>query len=156
LFDPSAVEWVSALAVTSEQAKQLLPFLAVHMFRTGISLSRIGLMWLNVDRPPMREDQSLKATQSEIEIPAETSDYEEKTVGSDCMEITFNSPKFGLVRVVCGARGRRDVWHNVWVGNTRYGWNGKRWARDMVPPADVLAELLERGVNIFQGDRYEA
>ena len=68
---------------------------------------------------------------------------------SDCEETSFDLPGYGLIRVVCGRAGRRDTWNNIFVGRTRYGWNGKRWARSKTPPAAVLRAIREHGVEAF-------
>lgn len=68
-----------------------------------------------------------------------------------CADMEFDVEGHGRVRVVCGQRGKRDTWHNVWIGSVRYGYNGGRWARGMKPPQAVLAALAERGVSVFGG-----
>lgn len=146
VFDPSSPQAANAWVLNREQAQQFSPLLARQMYRTGRALNRIGQLWLNVALPPAREQMS---PTPQLEMQQGTSEYDQKSGGADCMEITFVSPNHGTVRVVCGALGRRDTWHNVWVGNARYGWNGQRWARDLKPPADVLGELLARGISAF-------
>ncbi len=47
------------------------------------------------------------------------------------------------VEIVCGAQGKRDVWHNVVYRGVRYGFNGGRWAKGMTPPPDVLKAVRE-------------
>jgi len=66
-----------------------------------------------------------------------------------CREVSFSLPGHGRVSVVCGAQGRRDVWHNVQVSGSRYGWNGKRWARHKSPAPAVLKAIREQGVTVF-------
>jgi hypothetical protein len=66
-----------------------------------------------------------------------------------CVDMELTVEGVGLVKVQCGQAGRRDVWHNLWVAGTRYGFNGGRWARGMVPPAAVLGALRERGIRAF-------
>lgn len=66
-----------------------------------------------------------------------------------CQEVIFNFERFGRIHVVCGARGRRDVWHNIYVGSVRYGFNGGRWAKGMRPPDEVLTAVRQRGITVF-------
>lgn len=66
-----------------------------------------------------------------------------------CVDTTFTLDGYGSIRVVCGQEGRRDVWHNVYVGSTRYGYNGGRWAKGQQPPAAVMAAVRERGITTF-------
>ena len=66
-----------------------------------------------------------------------------------CQQVVFEMPRHGRVEVVCGARGRRDVWHNIYIGSVRYGFNGGRWAKGMVPPTTVLDAVRERGITVF-------
>jgi len=66
-----------------------------------------------------------------------------------CVDVTFQAGALGEVRVVCGQDGRRDVWHNIWHRGTRYGYNGGRWAKGMVPPAGVLEQIRARGITAF-------
>lgn len=66
-----------------------------------------------------------------------------------CVELVFELPGYGVVRVVCGARGRRESWHNLYVLGERYGFNGARWARGERPPEAVLRAVRERGVGVF-------
>lgn len=66
-----------------------------------------------------------------------------------CREIEFDLPGHGRIRVVCGAVGQKDTWHNIYVGRERYGWNGSRWARSRVPAAAVLQAVRERGIGAF-------
>lgn len=83
-------------------------------------------------------------------VPSAAS-YTPSTETEGCQEVIFTLPSHGRIHVVCGARGRRDVWHNVYVGNTRYGFNGGRWAKGMRPPEDVLVAVRQRGITIFGG-----
>lgn len=61
----------------------------------------------------------------------------------------WTSPTYGAVRVVPGAVGQRDTWHNIHasIGGkaVRYGYNGGRWARKIEPPPGLLAEVVEHG-----------
>jgi hypothetical protein len=66
-----------------------------------------------------------------------------------CVDMEQTVQGVGLVKVQCGQAGRRDFWHNLWVVGARYGFNGGRWARGMVPPAAVLGALRERGIRAF-------
>lgn len=68
-----------------------------------------------------------------------------------CRDLDFDLPGYGRIRVVCGEQGRRDVWHNIFCGSIRYGFNGGRWARGQRPPEPVLLAVRERGVTIFDG-----
>jgi hypothetical protein len=68
---------------------------------------------------------------------------------SGCIDLAFELPGVGRVRVVCAQAGRRDLWHNLWVENVRYGYNGGRWAKGMRPPPAVLEAVRERGVAAF-------
>jgi hypothetical protein len=67
---------------------------------------------------------------------------------TECREISFSS-SHGPIRVVCGAQGRRDTWNNIFIGNLRYGWNGRRWSENKIPPSDVLVAVREHGVGAF-------
>ena len=73
------------------------------------------------------------------------------TAAEGCRDLAFDLPGHGHVRVVCGEQGRRDVWHNIFCGSIRYGYNGGRWARNLRPPEPVLAAVRERGVTAFGG-----
>ena len=64
-------------------------------------------------------------------------------------DLDFDLPGYGRIRVVCGEKGRRDVWHNVFLNSDRYGFNGGRWARNQRPPEPVLGAIRERGVATF-------
>ncbi len=66
-----------------------------------------------------------------------------------CIDVVFDLPGFGRVEVKCGQLGRRDTWHNVWIANERYGFNGGRWARGQKPPPAVLEAIEERGIRAF-------
>lgn len=61
----------------------------------------------------------------------------------------WTSPTYGAVRVVAGAVGQRDTWHNIHANiagkAVRYGYNGGRWARKIEPPPGLLAEVAEHG-----------
>lgn len=66
-----------------------------------------------------------------------------------CIDTTIQVPGYGDVRVVCGQSGRRDVWHNVWVRGTRFGYNGGRWAKGMRPADPVLDAIRGQGITAF-------
>ena len=68
-----------------------------------------------------------------------------------CRDLDFDLPGHGRIRVVCGQQGRRDQWYNIYLGPTRYGFNGGRWARNQHPPDPVLTAIREHGVTIFDG-----
>ena len=65
--------------------------------------------------------------------------------------MSFTLAGHGLIRVVCGAQGRRNQWNNIHVGKTRYGYNGGRWARGQRPPEPVLDAVRARGITAFDG-----
>jgi len=66
-----------------------------------------------------------------------------------CIDKTIQVPGYGDVRVVCGQAGRRDVWHNVWVRGTRFGYNGGRWAKGLRPADPVLDAIRGQGITAF-------
>lgn len=69
--------------------------------------------------------------------------------GSSDRESSWESPVYGKVRVVEGAKGRRATWHNIHATvsgkKMRYGWNGKRWARKQTPPDRLKQEVIDHG-----------
>lgn len=70
------------------------------------------------------------------------------TEGDECREVEFDLGG-KHIQVKCGARGRRDTWHNIYVGRERYGWNGSRWGRGARPSSEVLQAIREHGVTAF-------
>lgn len=68
-----------------------------------------------------------------------------------CVDVAFDLPSHGTIRVVCDQQGQRDSWSNIFVGRERYGYNGKRWARGMIPPPDILEAVRARGITFFGG-----
>ena len=65
------------------------------------------------------------------------------------VDTTFIMPGYGTIKIVLGARGQREVWNNIFIGSTQYGWNGKRWSRKTVPPDAVLQAIAQRGITAF-------
>jgi len=62
----------------------------------------------------------------------------------------WQSDVYGRVKVVEGARGQRDVWHNIQCTNGcppkhGYGFNGQRWARNQSPPPRLRDEVVAHG-----------
>lgn len=68
---------------------------------------------------------------------------------ANCREIAITVPGYGPVQVVCGAQGARDTWHNIIVRGTRYGFNGRRWAKHQRPPQPVLDAIAAEGITTF-------
>jgi hypothetical protein len=100
------------------------------------------------------EGQALSRLGEELLAPvampaAASSTVPQGVAAGGCVDMELTVEGVGLVKVQCGQAGRRDVWHNLWVAGTRYGFNGGRWARGMVPPAAVLGALRERGIRAF-------
>ena len=128
----------SGLSIPPEHIPRFAALLAKAMQAQGQALSAVGERRLAALAPAHGGAPSDDAAQAS---------------GDGCIELSFELPGHGRVRVVCGQQGRRDVWHNLWVGSTRYGFNGRRWARHQVPPAAVLEAVAERGITVFKGGR---
>ena len=127
-----------SLSIPPEHIPRFAALLAKAMQAQGQALSALGERRLAALAPGSGGAPSGEAVQAS---------------GDGCIELSFELPGHGRVRVVCGQQGRRDVWHNLWVGSTRYGFNGRRWARHQVPPAAVLEAVAERGITVFKGGR---
>jgi len=126
----------SGIFLDPQQLAAFAPYLAKGLKEAGQALSRNGEAWLaTLERAPST------ATLTTSTAPAAA------TTG--CVDTTFTLDGYGLIRIVCGARGKRDVWHNIHVASTRYGFNGGRWARGLVPPQAVLDALEQRGIRAF-------
>jgi hypothetical protein len=119
-----------------------VPDLAAHLAAAlqseGVQLSRLGQSLLR--RSPAAASPLARGPTPQQRLAA--------AVG--CVDLDFELPRVGRIRVVCAQPGRRDVWHNIWVGAERYGYNGGRWARGLSPPPEILAELRRRGITAFE------
>jgi hypothetical protein len=131
----------SGVMIPAAQIPAFAAILAAAMKAQGQPLNRLGEDRIAASRPAAAVVESGSrggATTDQRQAAAE-----------GCREIEFDLPGYGRIKVVCGQEGRRDVWHNVFVQGQRYGFNGGRWARGMVPPAAVLAAIRSRGVGVF-------
>jgi hypothetical protein len=126
---------------------QIPPFAAIlagAMKAAGQPLNRLGEDRLAASRPAeVIEGRDRGGATAE----------QRQAAAKGCRELEFDLPGYGRIKVVCGAEGRRDVWHNVNVSGSRYGFNGGRWAKGMAPPTAVLEAIRERGVAVFSGAR---
>lgn len=66
-----------------------------------------------------------------------------------CHDTEFDFPGTGRVRVVCGQKGRFATWHNVYIGEERYGFDGRRWSKNQRPPAAILEAIKDQGITTF-------
>lgn len=132
-FHPGGVK------IPAENQAEFSVILANAMKTKGQTLNRLG------------EERIARSRSTRTPFPVSTERVGDKPGGAkvDCREVEFDLPPHGHIRVVCFAQGRKDTWHNIYVGNLRYGWNGKKWARYQVPPNDILTAVREHGVGAF-------
>ena len=55
-------------------------------------------------------------------------------------------PALGRIEILVGQGGRRgQAWSNIQNGGTRFGWNGTRWARNLLPSQKLMNAVLAEG-----------
>ncbi|MBK9648478.1 MAG: hypothetical protein IPO67_25555 [Deltaproteobacteria bacterium] len=143
-YDPYADyggKW-GGVALPVDQLLRFARHLVPQLVREDITLSPLGEAIRLSLRPA-------SAAASPSPIPSPSAPPREAPEG--CVEVSFTLAGHGLIRVVCGAQGRRDQWNNVHVGKIRYGYNGGRWARGQRPPEPVLDAVRARGITAFDG-----
>ncbi len=125
------------LMIPAEHIPRFAAILAESLRGAGQTLSRMGEERLAAGSGP-----ASPAGPSERRGGATAEQRQQAAEG--CQDLSFDLPGYGLIRVVCGQQGRRDIWHNVWIGEVRYGFNGARWAKGMKPPEEVLEAIRGR------------
>lgn len=117
------------LMVSELAQAELGGVMAAHLVAEGRRLTKVG---------------ELYRAAREASVPA----------NEKCSDGVYDIPGVGPTMVLCGQEGRRrgETWHNIKIGETRYGFNGLRWAKSMRPPQEVLDYLLSVGITVFQAD----
>lgn len=141
----------AGILLPPDGAARFAPYLAKALKDAGLTLSRDGETWLR--QHPAGQATSSRDPSSAAALPGHArggaTSEQRHAAAEGCTDISFSLEGYGLIRVVCGQAGRRDVWHNVYVSRQRFGFNGGRWARGQRPPEPVLRAIRERGITAF-------